>query len=231
MKKFTLGGGQKFLWLYPRQLRLTERDSSDITGLSESIRYNGLLNPITVRRRTGGYEIICGARRYRASLVAGLRKIPCLVLDADDRTAALLRLTENLHHSDADIFAVAEKTDEVMRKFNISYHEAAGLLGMSQPELMELLGMLRFTPEQRKRLKENKPEPMPYEEPSSSGRQINKKITDLRLYINSLNRIVGVMRESGFDAKSTVSESEGVLEFKLIASKKEAPSEPSLITV
>lgn len=227
MKGFSKGARQKFIWLYPRELRMTERDSSDISGLAESIRYNGLLNPITVRRRSGGYEIICGVRRFRACIMAGVRKIPCLLLDADDRTAAVLRLTENIHHSDADVFTVAEKTDALMRQFNISYHETAGLLGMSQPDLVELLGMLRFTPEQRRKIAEGKDpdERQDADLPETPQRQINKKITDLRLYINSLNRIVGVMRESGFDAKSTVVERDGIFEFTLVADRRTLSSE------
>jgi ParB family chromosome partitioning protein len=216
---------RKFIYLNPGQLRLVERSTSDISGLAESIRYNGLLNPITVRRSASGYEIICGARRYRAALAAGLRKIPCLFIDADDRTVATLRLTENIHHFEGDVFAIAEKAGEVMRQYNISYHEMAGLLGMSQPELVELLGMLRFTPEQRKRMTENAE--MSRQSASDQDIEIDKprptvtkKITDIRLYKNSLNRIVGVMRESGFNAKSTVCEDEGVFEFTLVASKQ-----------
>lgn len=216
---------RKFIYLNPGQLRLVERSNTDVSGLAESIRYNGLLNPITVRRCTGGYEIICGARRYKAALVAGLRKIPCLLLDADDRTVATLRLTENIHHFEGDVFEVAEKVGEVMRQYNVSYHEMAGLLGMSQPELMELLGMLRFTPEQRKKMAENNPctkqkSNFPAEESEKAGPSVTKKITDIRLYKNSLNRIVGVMRESGFNTKSTVNEEGGVFEFTLVANKQ-----------
>ena len=217
------GARRKFIYLNPGQLRLTARNDVDVSGLAESIRYNGLLNPITVRRNASGYEIICGARRYKAALLAGLRKIPCLLLDADDRTAAALRITENIHHFEGDIFEIAEKTGEVMRQYNISYHEMAGLLGMSQPELMELLGMLRFTPEQRKKMSE-KPQISRQEaedfEPQKMGPSVTKKITDIRLYKNSLNRIVGVMRESGFNTKSTISEDEGIFEFTLVASKE-----------
>ena len=114
------GTRRKFVYLNPGQLRLVERSTSDISGLAESIRYNGLLNPLTVRRSASGYEIICGARRYRAAMLAGLRKIPCLLLDVDDRTVATLRLTENIHHYEGDIFSLAEKTGEVMRQYNIS---------------------------------------------------------------------------------------------------------------
>lgn len=220
------GTRRKFVYLNPGQLRLVERSTSDISGLAESIRYNGLLNPLTVRRSASGYEIICGARRYRAAMLAGLRKIPCLLLDVDDRTVATLRLTENIHHYEGDIFSLAEKTGEVMRQYNISYHEMAGLLGMSQPELMELLGMLRFTPEQRRKMTEKQPiiinetkKSCPVET-EALKQSVTKKITDIRLYKNSLNRIVGVMRESGFNAKSTVSEDEGVFEFTLVASKQ-----------
>ena len=217
------GASRKFIYLKPEQLRLTVRNDTDVSGLAESIRYNGLLKPITVRRRASGYEIICGARRYKAALLAGLRKIPCLLLDADDRMVATLRITENIHHFEGDVFAIAEKTGEVMRQYNVSYHEMAGLLGMSQTELMELLGMLRFTPEQRKKMLE-KPQISKIEsgdfEPQKAGPNVTKKITDIRLYKNSLNRIAGVMRESGFNTKSTVSEDEGVFEFTLIASKE-----------
>lgn len=219
------GARRKFIYLNPGQLRIVEKSCSDVSGLAESIRYNGLLNPITVRRAASGYEIICGTRRYRAALVAGIRKIPCLLIDADDRTVATLRITENIHHFEGDVFAVAEKTGEVMRQYNISYHEMAGLLGMSQPELMELLGMLRFTPEQRKKMTEkpiapNEVTKQPLIEQEKPKPSVTKKITDIRLYKNSLNRIVGVMRESGFTAKSTVSEDDGVFEFTLVASKE-----------
>lgn len=217
------GTRRKFIYLNPGQLRLTQKSNSDVSGLAESIRYNGLLNPITVRRSGSGYEIICGSRRYRAALVAGIRKIPCLLLDVDDRTVATMRLTENIHHFESDIFTLAEKTNEAMRQYNISYHEMAGLLGMNQTELMELLGMLRFTQEQRRKMTEKplskEKIKLQIETQEEQKPSVTKKITDIRLYKNSLNRIVGVMRESGFNTKSTVSEDEGIFEFTLVASK------------
>ncbi len=221
MRNILKGSGRKFLFLYSKQLRLTKRDSSDISGLAESIRLNGLLSPIVTRRTGAGYEIICGARRYRACIEAGLRKIPCLVVDVDDKTVAVMKITDNIHHKDLDIFILAEKVNDLMRKFNISYHEAAGLLGMSQPELVELLGMLRFSAEERKRIAEKAEPSSPKQSEERQKRNIEGRATDPRLYINSLNRITDVMRESGFNAKSTVSENGGTLEFNLIAEKIE----------
>ncbi len=214
---------KKLTFLAPDKIRLTVKDSSNVSGLAESIRHNGLLSPLTVRQTPYGYELVCGVRRYRACILAGIRKIPCLVVTADDKTAALMRVTENIHKSDTDVFLTAEKVDKVMREFNSSYHETAALLGISQPELMKLLGMLRFTQKEREEMKSRqyekvliKEEPKAHQNESPNSKIVS---SDIRIFINSFNRIVAAMRNAGYSVKSVTSEVGESIEYSIITDK------------
>ena len=71
-------------------------DDESLNELAESIRENGIMQPLVVRPREGGYELIAGERRWRASQMAGLARVPVIVRDVDDQTALELALIENL---------------------------------------------------------------------------------------------------------------------------------------
>ena len=68
----------------------------DLRTLADSIRQNGILQPLTVRRRGEQYELIAGERRLRAAKIAGLTHVPCIVMEISDRNAAILALVEKL---------------------------------------------------------------------------------------------------------------------------------------
>ena len=86
-----------------------EFDEIELAGLAESIRRNGILQPITVRRRADGcYELIAGERRLRAARLAGLAEVPCILMKADNRKAAILGLVENVQRADLNPFEEAE---------------------------------------------------------------------------------------------------------------------------
>ena len=75
-------------------------DEESLRELSESIRCYGILNPLTVRLRCGKYELVAGERRLRAAKLAGLREVPCILIDVNMEDAGLLALVENLQRED-----------------------------------------------------------------------------------------------------------------------------------
>jgi len=115
--------------------------------LSESIEQYGVLNPLTVRRRNGKYELIAGERRLRASVLAGLKEVPCIVIDANMEEASLLALVENIQRRDLDFIEEAEGISQLIRLFGMSQEEAAQRLGKSQPSVANKLRLLRLPPD------------------------------------------------------------------------------------
>ena len=81
-------------------------DEASLTSLSQSITENGILQPLTVRRASQSeYELIAGERRLRASVMAGLKKVPCIIVKCSDKESAIFALLENLQRSDLGVFA------------------------------------------------------------------------------------------------------------------------------
>ena len=97
---------QKVLWLPASDIRPNPMqprkvfEEQGIRELADSIRRHGILQPLTVRRVLGGWELVAGERRLRAARLAGLQRVPCLEAEADDRVSALLALVENLQRQD-----------------------------------------------------------------------------------------------------------------------------------
>lgn len=115
--------------------------------LSESIRQYGVLQPLTVRRcEGGGFELVAGERRLRASKLAGLRDVPCILLDATEKQSSVLALVENLQRCDLDFFEEAEGIRRLILQFGLSQDEAARRLGKSQSAIANKLRILRHPP-------------------------------------------------------------------------------------
>lgn len=134
----------------------TRFDQDELLGLAESIFKNGILQPITVRRREDGrFEIIAGERRYRASCMAGLTEIPCIEVHADEQRSAVLALLENLQRSDLSFFEEAEGIARLIHEWGITQEEAASRLGKAQSTLANKLRLLKLTREQRMKILQN----------------------------------------------------------------------------
>ncbi len=128
-------------------------DSEELIGLSDSIRKNGILQPITVRETENGrYEIIAGERRFRASAIAGLNSIPCIVTDVDNKRSAILSLLENLQRTDLNYFEEADGIARLINGWGITQQEVAERLGKAQSTVANKLRLLRLTPSQRRRI-------------------------------------------------------------------------------
>lgn len=119
-------------------------DRQELANLAQSIRANGILQPVTVRTIPGAYELIAGERRLRAARLAGLTHIPCILINADDRKTALFSLLENLQRQDLSFFEEADAIQKLMRVYGLSQEEAARKLGMAQSTLSNKLRLLRL---------------------------------------------------------------------------------------
>ena len=142
--------------IYPSPVQPRKRFQQDsLKELSESIVQYGVLNPLTVRRRNGKYELIAGERRLRAARLAGMREVPCIVIDANMEEASLLALVENIQRRDLDFIEEAEGISQLIRLFGMSQEEAAQRLGKSQPSIANKLRLLRLPPEVLDSLREH----------------------------------------------------------------------------
>jgi len=136
----------------PRQPR-EHFDAIALQELADSIREVGLLQPPIVRRKpNGGYELIMGERRFRASKLAGLREIPVIVRDTSD--AELLReaLIENIHRSELNALEEAAAYGELLQDLGVTHDELAAKVGKSRAAITNTMRLLQLPLPVQKRL-------------------------------------------------------------------------------
>ena len=133
----------------------TEWNQEELSDLAESIKTNGLLQPIVVRRVKHGdrchYEIIAGERRFRASKMVGLDTIPAMVRDADDAQLLELALIENIHRTNLNPIERAKAYQNYIETFSITQTEAAQRLGEDRSVIANFIRLLDL-PEQVKEM-------------------------------------------------------------------------------
>ena len=115
--------------------------------LAASIGEHGVLQPLSVRRVPGGYELISGERRLRASRMAGLEEVPCILVSVDGQESSLLALVENLQRRDLDFVEEALALSRLIQTYHLSQEEAAKKLGKSQSAVANKLRLLKLPPE------------------------------------------------------------------------------------
>jgi ParB family chromosome partitioning protein len=124
------------------QPRKTISDES-INELSESIKQQGLLQPIAVRRISPDqFEIIAGERRFRAAQKAGFKEIPAIVHQVDDKTTLALAIIENIQREDLSPLEEAEGLSRLINEFDLTHQQAAELLSKSRASISNLLRLL-----------------------------------------------------------------------------------------
>lgn len=121
-------------------------DEKSLAELAESIAEYGVIQPVTVRRVRGGYELIAGERRYRAAQLAGLTEIPAVLMEADTDKSAILALLENLQREDLSFFEIAESYRNLIRNRGITQTELAEQVGKSQSSVANKLRLLKLSP-------------------------------------------------------------------------------------
>ena len=128
----------------PRQ----DFDEEELENLADSIRTHGLLQPLTVRELPSGYfQIIAGERRWRAARMAGLREVPVVVIEADDKKAMELALIENLQRQDLNPVEEAQGYQSLMEDYGLTQEDAAQRVGKSRPAVANALRLLNLPQE------------------------------------------------------------------------------------
>lgn len=131
-------------------------DPKELRVLAESILRNGLLQPVIVRKLSGEeYELISGERRYRASLMAGLDDIPCIVLKCTENQSVMFSLFENLRHERLNMFEEADVLKMLITDCRLSKKQIAKKLGKSVLSISDKLMLLSFSEEEQKIIIDN----------------------------------------------------------------------------
>ena len=257
---------KKLLMLKPDDIKPSKNqprksfDEYELKLLADSIQSSGIIQPLAVRKSIDGkYEIIAGERRYLAAKMVGLRRIPCVLHNTDEKTAAIYAIMENLQRQDLTFFEEAEAINRLIVHFGMPQLEIATRLGLAQSTLSNKLRLLRLSDDQRKRiitarlterharallrlegadrenalnyiianalnLKESeeyienilnpKEEELPPEKP------IRKyAISDVRLFYNSLSKLVNTLQNAGLNAKTRKYENDKYIEYKVRITK------------
>ena len=229
----------------PRQPR-REFGPEELKELAQSITQVGVLQPLSVRRTRQGWELIAGERRLRAAQLAGLATVPCLPVEADGETSALLALVENIQRRDLDVWEEAAALRQLMERGSLTQEEAARRVGKSQSAVANKLRLLRLPEDiigtlrtnglterharallrldspDRQRLaldhiikhRLNVARTEEYIDRLCGERAMPKravpvyKIRDVRLFLNTVNRGLAVMKSAGVDAQCGREETE-----------------------
>lgn len=115
--------------------------------LAESVRQHGVIQPLSVQKNGSGYVLVAGERRLRAAGMAGLTRVPCILVKASPRESAVLALVENLQRCDLHYMDEAAAIARLISSYGMSQEEAARRLGRSQPAVANKLRLLRLSGE------------------------------------------------------------------------------------
>lgn len=224
----------------------------DLSGLAESIRHNGILQPLSVREIQNGYELIAGERRLRAAKLNGMKEVPCIVIKITERNSAVMALIENIQRADLNFFEEASAIEKLIDFYGMTQEDAAVKLGKSQSTIANKLRLLRIgeseqikiyeyglterharallklkTPEEQSDVIElaykrglNVEATERYIESFIESKAKNERISkfsgafkDVRLFVNTLNKAVEMMKAAGINADSQKIQEDGYIEY------------------
>lgn len=119
-------------------------DEEKILELSDSIKAHGIIQPIVVRARDKGYEIVAGERRWRAAIKAGLAKVPCLVKELNDEENMLMAIIENMQRENLNPIEEAEGVQQMAERFGMTQEEISKSVGKSRPYITNIVRLLKL---------------------------------------------------------------------------------------
>lgn len=128
----------------PSQPRKDFNDEK-LLELEASIRENGVIQPIIVQQKGEGYEIICGERRWRAGIKAGLKKIPAVIREVSGTQSLQIALIENIHRQDLNPIEEAEAYNRLNREFGLTQEEIASKVGKRRATIANYLRLLKLS--------------------------------------------------------------------------------------
>ncbi|MGH7807096.1 MAG: ParB/RepB/Spo0J family partition protein [Thermodesulfobacteriota bacterium] len=124
-----------------------EFDEESIEELAQSIKENGIIQPLVVRKSEGNYEIIAGERRWRAAQRVGLTKVPVIIKDVSDRQALELALVENLQREDLNPIEEAAAYEQLIEDFGLTHEEISTRIGKERSTITNQLRLLKLPDE------------------------------------------------------------------------------------
>ncbi len=180
-------------------------DQEELVNLAISIRMNGILQPITVRQTDKGYELVSGERRLRASRLAGLVTVPCIVVDVNNMKSAVFALIENLQRQNLGFFEEARAIERLMSEYGLSQEDAARRLGKAPSTVSNKLRLLSLPEDAQLLIMEN-----------------NLSERHARALLRLKSEEVMPVLQKIIDKKLNVTQSEDLIEEQL--NKSEAPA-------
>jgi len=264
---------KKLLMLKPEDLKISVNqprksfDEYELKLLADSIATSGIIQPLAVRKKEdGNYELIAGERRLKAAVMAGLRRVPCILHKTDDETAALYSVIENLQRSNLTVFEESNGINRLITEYGMSQAEAAARLGIAQSTLSNKLRLLRLCEEIQQRIisarlterharallrlpSEQHEDVLNYiiaqgltlqqteeyifnllnppmcpkdsvTKSETSDEPVRKVVIgDVRLFSNSLSKLLDTLQSAGIDAKSRKFENDKYIEYKVRINK------------
>ncbi len=213
--------------IIPPKSRREENDRYRLFLLSESIRENGLLIPVTVCRTEYGYEVISGERRIKASILAGLKRIPCIVSNFDG-DPELFRAAECLLGHQRDASEDADRLRELCCKYSHSF--VATLLSFTTGELSKIIEQNQKGEEEEKlNLEELKTQEITQMTTTKKQGKRLPPIKDARFLINSVKQLTESVSSAGIPISFKQKETEKTLEIRIRIEKNSVMSQMSLL--
>ena len=227
-------------------------DFEGLEELAQSIRQNGILQPLTVRRENNSYQLVAGERRLRAAKLAGMDIVPCILVEMTGRNSAVMALIENIQRQDLSVFDEAEAIAKLIDYYGMTQEDAAVKLGKSQPTIANKLRLLKLSEAVRKKIYEydlterharallkldSEEKQLEAAEiihkrglnVSSSEKLIENMLEkqrerdslkkrsavfkDVRLFVNTINKAIEMMKAAGINADSKKIQDEDFIEY------------------
>ena len=217
------------------------REFDNIEELAQSIRQNGILQPLTVRRTEEGYQLVAGERRLRAAKLLNMPFVPCIAVTMTERNSAVMALIENIQRRDLAVFDEAEAIAKLIDFYGMTQEDAAVKLGKSQSAIANKLRLLKLDKSVQAKISEyglterharallkitdlsrqldtvetiherklNVEQTERYiealnahEQELASLRKRSAVFKDVRLFVNTINKAVEMMKAAGINADS-----------------------------
>ena len=215
-----------------RQPRKIFEDTS-IWSLADSIHRHGILQPLSVRKVDDSFELVAGERRLRAARLLKMKRVPCIIINIDEETSAVMSIIENIQRQNLNIFEEAMAILTLKELYQMTQERIAQTLSVSQSYVANKLRILRLSAEEQTLILENglterhcrallrldeRTDALNYmikhklnvaaaeayvdklcSEQKREPKVINRKLKDLKLFYNSIDRAVNTVKKLGVD--------------------------------
>ena len=207
----------------PMQPRQVFQEAA-LRDLAASIRQNGILQPLTVRRTAAGWELVAGERRLRAAKLAGLTHVPCLETAADDQRSALLGRSPSAVANKLRLLRLSPACREVLTKSGLTERHARCLLRLEDESAR--LEAVRYITDHQLNVAQTEQYVDRLLEDIQSAPPAKRRtfiLKDVRLFLNSVDRGLRLIREAGVDAQTKRDETEDAILLTIRIPKQKRP--------